>query len=85
MDKVEVIQRSLRCFTLGLIGLLPGLGIPFAVVALALYLQVRREIGSHWNPAQKYLTWGLATALCGLFLTVVIAGVIGSIIVLNLA
>jgi hypothetical protein len=84
MDRVGVIQRSLRCFTLGLIGLLPGLGIPFAIVALAIHFQVRREIGSNWNPAQQYLTWGLATAICGLFLTLVIAGVIASIIVLNL-
>lgn len=84
MDKVEVIQRSLRCFTLGLFGILPVLGIPFAVMALSNYFQVKRIAGAHWNPAQQYLTWGLATALCGLFLTVVIAGVVGSMIFLNL-
>jgi hypothetical protein len=84
MDKVEVIQRSLRCFTLGLIGLLPVLGIPFAVMALANFFQVKGAIGAQWNPAQQYLTWGMATALCGLFLTVVIAGVLGSVIFLQL-
>jgi ABC-type phosphate transport system permease subunit len=85
MDKVEVIQLSLRCFTMGLIGLLPVLGIPFAIVALSNYFHVNRLVGTQWNPAQTYLTWGLATALCGLFLTVVIAGVFGSMIYLNLA
>ena len=52
MDKVEVIQRSLRCFTLGLFGILPVLGIPFAVMALSNYFQVKRIAGAHWNPAQ---------------------------------
>jgi len=85
MEKIEVIQRSLRCFTLGLIGLLPGLGIPFAVMALANYFQVQSGIGVQWNPAQQYLTWGMATALSGLFLTLVLAVVMGSILFLNLA
>ena len=85
MDKIEVIQRSLRCFTLGLIGILPVLGIPFAIVALSNYFQVKRLVGAQWNPAQTYLTWGMATALCGLFLTTIIAGVVASMIFLNVA
>ena len=85
MDKVLVIQRSLRCFTLGLFGIIPGLGIPFAIAALANYFHVKGLVGEHWNPAQTYLTWGLATALCGLFLNVVIVGIVGSMIYLNLA
>ena len=85
LDKIEVIQRSLRCFTLGLIGILPVLGIPFAIAALSNYFQVKRMVGTQWNPAQRYLTWGVVTALCGLFLTTVIAGVVGSMIFLNLA
>jgi len=84
MDKVLVIQRSLRCFTLGLFGVLPVLGLPFAIAALSSYFHVKRIVGTQWNPAQTYLTWGVATALCGLFLTVVIAGVFGSMIYLDL-
>ena len=80
MDKIEVIQRSLRCFTMGLIGLLPALGIPFAAIALSNYFRVKRIAGAQWNPAQQYLTWGLVTALCGLFLTVVVVFVVGIII-----
>ena len=85
IDKVQVIERSLRCFTLGLLGIFPVLGIPFAIAALANHFHVQRLVGPHWNPAQTYLTWGLATALCGLFLTVVIIGVVGSMIYLDLA
>ena len=84
MDKVLVIERSLRCFTLGLFGILPVLGLPFAIAALSNYFHVQRIVGTQWNPAKTYLTWGLATALSGLFLTVVIAGVLGSMIYLNL-
>jgi hypothetical protein len=85
MEKIELIQRSLRCFTMGVIGVLPVVGIPFAVLALAHYFRVKRESGAQWNPAQQYLTWGLATALSGLFLTFVLTLVAASILVLNLA
>lgn len=85
MDKVEAIERSLRCFTMGLIGLLPVLGVPFALLALDNYSRVKRNLGLEWNPAQRYLTWGLATAVSGLFLTIVTLFVVVGIIVLELA
>lgn len=84
MDKVEVIQRSLRCFTTGLLGLLPLLGIPFAIVALVNYFKIRRGFGTQWNPARQYLTWGITAALGGTFLTVVIMVVMVGIIVFDL-
>jgi len=85
MDKIEVIQRSLRCFTLGLIGILPLLGVPFALFALDNFRQVRRGLGTQWNPARTYLRWGLATAISGLFLTVVLTFVVAIIVVNELA
>jgi len=85
MDKVELIQRSLRCFTLGVLGVLPVVGLPFAVMALTNYFAVQRTSGAQWNPAHTYLTWGLATAVSGLFLTLVTAFVVAAIIVLELA
>lgn len=84
MDKVETIQRSLRCFTLGLIGVLPVVGIPFGVMALADYFTVKRAVGAHWNPAQKYLTWGGATALAGILLTTILTFIVAAVIVLEL-
>jgi ABC-type phosphate transport system permease subunit len=85
MDKIEVIQRSLRCFTLGLIGIVPLLGVPFALLALDDFRQVRRGLGTQWNPARSYLKWGLATAISGLFLTVILSFVVAIIIVAELA
>jgi hypothetical protein len=84
MDKVDAIQCSLRCFTVGLFGLLPLLGIPFAIVALANYFKVRRGFAGQWNPAQRYLRWGITCALGGTFLTVVITVVLVGITVFNL-
>ena len=85
MDKIEVIQRSLRCFTLGLIGIVPLLGVPFALFALDNFRQVRRGLGTQWNPAQTYLRWGLATAISGLFLTVILTFVVAIIMISKLA
>ena len=85
LDKVEVIERSLRCFTMGLLALFPLLGIPFAIVAISNFFRVKGIAGTHWNPAQTYCTWGLATALCGLFLTVILTFVVAIIIVQELA
>ena len=84
MDKIEMIQRSLRCFILGLIGIVPLLGVPFALLALDNFRQIRRGQGTQWNPAQTYLRWGLATALSGLFLTVVFTFAVAMIIVQKL-
>jgi len=80
-DRVEIIQRSLRCFTMGLIGLLPVLGVPFAIIAVSNFFRIKRIAGGEWNPAQTYLTWGLATALSGLFLSVLVTFVVAIIIV----
>ena len=85
MDRIEVIQRSLRCFTLGLIGILPLLGVPFALLALDNFRQVKRGLGTQWNPARTYLRWGLATAISGLLLSVVLTSVVAIIIVGKLA
>jgi len=56
--KVEMIEQSLRCFTMGLLGLLPLIGLPMAVRALFLYIRVRRSPCSDWNPAHRYHRWG---------------------------
>jgi len=85
MDKVELIQRSLRCFTLGIVGVLPVVGLPFAVMALTNYFAVQRTSGGQWNPAHTYLTWGMATAVSGLLLTLVTVFIVAAAVVLDLA
>ena len=79
LGKIEMIERSMRCFTLGLFGLLPVIGIPMAVMALAHYRRVELGRGAMWNPAQRYLFWGGICARMALALTVIIVPVIGFI------
>jgi len=75
-DKAQVIERSLRCFAFGLTGLLPGIGVPFAVVALSDFLQVKLHMVPMWNPAERYLGIGALCAIAGIGLTVIIASAI---------
>lgn len=75
-DKIEAIERSLRCFTCGIIGILPGIGLPFAIVAIGDYLRVNRHKESVWNPAERYLGAGAFCAVVGLMISLVLAGII---------
>ncbi len=67
IDKVRVIENSLLCFNLSWFGLLPGLGIVPAVLALHLHQQVKRDLGTEWNPAGSFAYWGRLLSLWGLF------------------
>ena len=77
MPKTEMIERSLRCFVLGLFGLLPVIGIPMAVMSLAEYRRVMRGQGDMWNPAHRYLFWGGMCARAGGMWPILIAVLIG--------
>ncbi len=82
LSKIEMIERSMSCFVLGLCSLLPVIGIPFAVVALLRGLRVAAGQGEMWNPAQRYLIVGRWLAWTTLLLTVatvvIISGMIAS-------
>jgi hypothetical protein len=74
LAKVTMIKGSLRCFAYGLLGLLPGIGIPFAVAALWNAGRVRGYEKKYWNAAGQYRSWGVICAAFGLiFWFVVIA------------
>jgi hypothetical protein len=75
--RVQTIERSLRCFDCGLFGLLPVIGLPFAVGAIANYRRVKRWQTPAWNPARSCLVWGLVCADTGLLLTLgVVLGIV---------
>jgi hypothetical protein len=76
MTKAEMIERSLRCFVFGLIGLLPVIGIPFAVLSVRQYLRVKYGTGEMWNPAHRYCFWGGVCARMGLSLFLLVPGVV---------
>jgi hypothetical protein len=84
MSKIEMMERSLRCFIYGLLGLLPVIGIPMAVLSVAQYRRVKRGRGEMWNPAHRYLFWGGVCARMGLALfllvpvMVIIIGLMGN-------
>ncbi len=84
MDKIELIERSLRAFFFGVPGLLPFLGIPFAIIALMNNAHVKHRIGAQWNPAHRYLLWGTACARIGISLTLIIAVLGTAALMLNL-
>jgi len=60
------MERSLRCFTFGLLGLVPVLGAPFSVLSVILHFRVRFLTGAGWNPAEPYVVWGFILATWGL-------------------
>jgi hypothetical protein len=68
MSKIEMMERSMRCFGLGLASLIPGIGIPMAVVALMESRRVERGSGAMWNPAERYLKWGWRCVLLAILL-----------------
>ena len=53
--RIAAVKSSLRCFVYSLIGLVPLIGIPFAVAAIVRSRQVQKAVTLDWNPADRYL------------------------------
>jgi hypothetical protein len=71
MDKIELIEHSMRAFCFGLPGIVPFLGTPFAIVAVVNSARIKRRSNTQWNPAHRYLFWGLVCARIGITLTLI--------------
>ena len=80
MDKLQTIQRSLRCYWFSLAGLIPVLGLPFAVHACFRSRRLRKETRGQWNPAHSYLTWASRFGWLGILVFVVAVGYIVALI-----
>lgn len=65
-DKIVMLKGSMRCFAFGLLGLLPGLGLPFAMLALWNAIRVRALEREYWNAAKPYRIWGVILAVLGI-------------------
>jgi hypothetical protein len=63
--KIRMLKASLRCFVLGLLGLLPIIGPPFAFAALWTSGRARADERYLWNAARPYRLCGLAAAALG--------------------
>ena len=60
--KIRMIQQSLRCFVFALLGLIPLIGLAFAVAALWYAGCVRVKEKQLWNAAQPFRVWGMVIA-----------------------
>lgn len=62
--KIRMIKQSLRCFTFGLMGLIPVIGLPFAISALVAGGSARGLEVRCWSAARPFRRWGVAIAAC---------------------
>ena len=74
--RIEVIERSLRCFVCGCFGLIPVLGFPLAVLTAIHFQKARLAAAADWNPANAYLHWGMALAAVGCGVTIIVFGLL---------
>ena len=63
--KIKMLNSSLQCFVCGMLGLLPVIGLPFAIAALVLSGKVRAQQRKNWNAAKSYQVWGVICAAVG--------------------
>jgi hypothetical protein len=84
MDKVRLIERSLRCRTLGWFALVPGVGVFPAVAAILLYYQVTSRAQGHWNPAEDCARLGFVLSWVGLGLSAILVGAVAAALVSHL-
>ena len=54
--RIAAVKSSLRYFVYSLIGLIPLIGIPFAVAAIVQSRQVQKTASVDWNLADRYLS-----------------------------
>ena len=69
MNKIRVIKRSVGCQWLGMLSLVPIIGLVFAAATIRRYRSVRDEVGNEWNPARKQLIRGAILAWASVWIT----------------
>jgi hypothetical protein len=74
--KIRMLKSSFRCFVFGVLGLLPVIGLPFAIAALVVSARVRAGQKKFWNAARPYWIWGEACAAVGTVLWSVIDAIL---------
>lgn len=63
--KIQMLKSSLRCFGFGLLGWIPLIGLPFALIALWISGHVRVKEKQLWNAGRPYRIWGMVIATAG--------------------
>jgi hypothetical protein len=72
----KIIERSLSCLDLGILSLIPVVGVVFAFVAFARFRFAVVETNDRWNPARLHLYVGVALAALSLLAHAVAAAII---------
>ncbi|MBA4148689.1 MAG: hypothetical protein H0X66_11295 [Verrucomicrobia bacterium] len=75
-ERILAINRSLRCFAMGWCSLLPPLGIFIFPFALVTFQRARIDTSGEWNPASRYLNWGMILAAIGGCISAVVTALI---------
>jgi hypothetical protein len=63
--KIRMMKTSIHCLIYGLLGLLPIIGLPFALAALWISGRIRVKEKQFWNPAKSYRIGGVVCAAIG--------------------
>ena len=63
--KIKMMKASVRCLAFGLLGLLPIIGVPFALAGFWASFSARRQERYFWNPAKPHRIVGLICAAIG--------------------
>ena len=66
--KIQMMKWSIRCFVDGLLGLIPIIGLGFALAALWFSGRARMHEKQFWNPAKPYRVCGVICAAIGAIL-----------------
>jgi len=77
VDRIRLIERSLRCFVFALLSLLPLIGLGLALLAIRLHWQTWAVNDGVWNPARSYLLGGFCLACLGFLLSLVAIALFG--------
>ena len=64
--KIKMLKGSTQCLVFGMLGLLPVIGLPFAVAALWISGQVRGAEKRFWNAGKSYRIIGTGCAAFGM-------------------
>jgi hypothetical protein len=81
VERIRIIRRSLRCFVLGWLSLIPIFGLALGVLAISLHFRVWRDEGCGWNPARRYLATGFCLAWLGCLLSLLSLAFLGVMLI----
>ncbi len=77
--KLKMMKASMRCLVLGLMSLIPVIGVGYAVFALWYSFSARQQERNFWNPAKPPRIIGLVCATLG----ALVWGAVDTIVIFN--